>query len=223
MPEERPPAVACAVDGRLVAGVEEQDAGGDQLPLGQRVAVVHDGRQAADQVVARVGAPVREEGPQVVPELDARLDRLARRGLGWVELVHEADVGRPRPQLVAIRLRDPEQLGDDRHRQRLDIVCDEVDLARAADRVEQAVDDRLDAPAHGFDGSRRERLEDQPPEPRVIGWFEVEHARVVEVVERRVPGGWLRAGPSRHGSTGGGRSARDRGRAGGGSRRRGAR
>ena len=133
MPEERPPAVAGAVDRSLVPRVEQQDAGGDQLPLGQRVAVVDDRRQAADEVVAGMSAPVGEKRAQVVAEFDARLDGLARRRLRRVELVHQADVRRPRPQVMAIRLGDPEQLGDDRHRQRFDIVGDEVDLAGARD------------------------------------------------------------------------------------------
>ena len=59
MAEERPPAVAGAVDRRLVTGVEEQHAGRDQLRLGQRVAVVDDRGQGADQVVARPCAAAR--------------------------------------------------------------------------------------------------------------------------------------------------------------------
>ena len=58
--------------------------------------------------------------------------------------------------------------------------------------VEQAVDDRLDPRPHRLDGPRRERLEHEPAQPRVVGRLEVEHARVVELVERRVPGGRLR-------------------------------
>ena len=90
--EQRPPAVAGAVDRRLVPRVEQQDAGRDELLLGQRVAVVDDRGERADQVVARPLRGARPAGPQVIPELDARLDRLARRRLGRVELVHQADV-----------------------------------------------------------------------------------------------------------------------------------
>ena len=58
--------------------------------------------------------------------------------------------------------------------------------------VDQAVDDGLDPRPHRLDGPRRERLEDEPPEPRVIGRLEVEHPGVVELVERGVPGRRLR-------------------------------
>ena len=61
-----------------------------------------------------------------------------------------------------------------------------------ADRVEQAVHDRLDPRPHRLHGPRRERLEHEPPQPRVVGWLEVEHPGVVELVERRVPGRRLR-------------------------------
>ena len=192
--EQRPPAVAGPVDRRLVPGVEQQDAGRDELALGQRVAVVDDRGQPADQVVARPDPPLGEQPAQVVPELDARLDRRARRRLGRVDLVHQAHVARPRPEVVPVRLRDPEQLGDDRHRQRLDVVRDQVDLAGAGARVEQPVDDGLDPRPHRLDRPRRERLEHEPPQPRVIGRLEVEHPGVVELVERRVPG--RRLGPA---------------------------
>ena len=65
-------------------------------------------------------APFGEQVAQVRPELDAGLDRLARRRLGRVQLVHQAEVGRPGSEEVAVRGRDAQQLGDDRHRQRLD-------------------------------------------------------------------------------------------------------
>ena len=107
----------------------------------------------------------------------------------------------------------PEQLGDDRDRQRLGEVGDEIDLARAREVVDQAIDDRLDAAPHRLDGPRRERLEDKPPDPRVVGRLEVEHPGVVELVERGVPG--RRFGPAHLGvaSPDGGRSVPDAGRA----------
>ena len=71
---------------------------------------------------------------------------------------------------------------------------DEVDLPGLAHVVDQAVDDRLDPGPHRLHGPWRERLEDQPPEPRVIGRLEVQHAHVVELVERRMPG--RRLGPA---------------------------
>ena len=37
-----------------------------------------------------------------------------------------------------------------------------------------------------LDRPRRERRQHEPPQPRVIGWLEVEHPGVVELVERGV-------------------------------------
>ena len=65
-------------------GVEEQDAGRDELLLGQRVAVVDDRGQGADQVVAGLLTAFREQdadsrrircspGPPCVPT--SRADR----------------------------------------------------------------------------------------------------------------------------------------------------
>ena len=84
----------------------------------KRVAVVDDRGQGADQVVARPATPFGEQVAQVRPELDARLDGLARGRLRRIQLVHQAEVGRPGSEEVAVRGRDAEQLGDDRHGQR---------------------------------------------------------------------------------------------------------
>ena len=194
MAEERPPAVPRAVDRGLVTRVQEQDAGPDQLGLGQRVAVVDDRGEGADQVVARPAAPFGEQVAQVRPELDAGLDGLARRRLRRVQLVHQAEVGRPGSEEVAVRGRDAQQLGDDRHGQRLHELGDEVGLPGLAHVVDQAVDDGLDPAPHRLHGPWRERLEDQPSEPRVIGRLEIQHAHVVQLVERPMPGG--RLGPA---------------------------
>ena len=56
--KQRPPAVAGDVHGGLVAGVQEQHAGPDQLVLGQAFALVQDLSQRADQVVLRTGPPL---------------------------------------------------------------------------------------------------------------------------------------------------------------------
>ena len=58
--EQREQAVAADVHRRLVPGVEQQDAGGDQLVLGQPVALgVAHGHQVREQVVARAPCVAR--------------------------------------------------------------------------------------------------------------------------------------------------------------------
>ncbi len=202
MPEERPPAVPRAVDRRLVARVEQQHARPDQLPLGQLVAVVDDRRQPADQVVARVRPSLAEQVAKVCRELEARLNGLVRGLVGRVELIHEADVRRPRPKEMAIGLRDPEELGDHGDRQRLGIVGDEVDLAAAAEVIDQTVDDRLDVRPEPLDGPRRERAADETAQPRVVGRLEVQHPGVVRARGTARASRAARDGRTRHASPG---------------------
>ena len=215
MTEQRPPAIPGTVHRRLMPGVQKQHARRDQLLLGQRVAVVDDARKAADQIVARVNPALGEKVAQVGREREAGRHGLAGRLVGRVELVHQADIRRPRPEEVPIGLGDAEQLGDDRDRKRFGVVRDEIDLAAAAEVVDQAVDDRLHLRSERLDGPRREGAADETSEPGVIGRFAVQHARVVELVEGGVPsrrllttefgvGGLVKVGPSQDGGRGAG-------------------
>ena len=61
VPEQRPPAVAGDVHGRLVSRVQQQHAGADQLVFGEPFPVVDHERQLADQVAGRIGAPLSRE------------------------------------------------------------------------------------------------------------------------------------------------------------------
>src|SRR2546430_1941048 len=58
MAQEGQQPVADQVDGRLMAGDEEQDAGGEQLPFAQRVAGFLGGDQQAQEIVLRTPAPL---------------------------------------------------------------------------------------------------------------------------------------------------------------------
>ncbi len=86
-----------------------------------------------------------------------------------------------------------EQVGDDGHRQRFDVLGDQVHFAGALEVVEVPVDERLDPHPEPFDGARRERLEHEPSQPRVVGRLAVEHAVAVQLGERRVPRGRRRS------------------------------
>jgi hypothetical protein len=147
------------------------------------------------------------ESPLRYSELHARGDRHPRVLVARVKLVHAADVGRPRPQERPVAARDAEQLGDHGDRQRL---CDrrqQVELARAGDRIDQVVGELLHRLAHGLDHARRERLRHQSPDPGVVGRLHVEDPvrdQVPEGVERGrrrlashlLVGGHVQVGPT---------------------------
>ena len=84
---------------------------------------------------------------------------------------------------------DAQQLRDDRDRQGLGDVADEVEFAALDRRVEQALDDGLDPRSEILDGARRERLRDEATEAGVIGRLAVEHPVPDQRPERVVPGG----------------------------------
>ena len=54
VPEQRPPSDQRRVHRRLVTGVQEQHARADELVLGEGLALVHDPREAGDEVLAAV-------------------------------------------------------------------------------------------------------------------------------------------------------------------------
>lgn len=119
MAGQRPPPVDRDVDGGLVAGVQHQHAGADQLVLAQGLALVDHLRQRRDEIVAGMGAALAAQRAQVPGELTARTHRVALRLLGRSQLVHLADVRRPPPQVVTVGLGHAEHLRDHRDRQRL--------------------------------------------------------------------------------------------------------
>ncbi len=67
-----------------------------------------------------------------------------------------------------------EQLADDRHRQRVGEIVDDIELALVALGIEQLVDEGDDAVVHGVDASRGELAHHQPPQSVVLGRVEEE-------------------------------------------------
>ena len=113
-----------------MTGVEQQHGRPDQLAFRQPIAPgLDDGGQLAEQVVAWARPSIPDEVPQVRLERGARLGRPALHLGGGVQLEHQGHVGRPRAQQVAIRLGDPEELGDDGDGDELHRVGDQVELA----------------------------------------------------------------------------------------------
>ena len=159
MAEERPPRVGGAVDRRFMTRVEQEDRGPDQLVLGQPVAAGLDDRgQLADQVVAGSTATRPGEIAQIRRECRARVARPVLHVLARVQLEHQGHVGRPRPEQVAVRFGDAEELRDHRHGDELEEVGDQVELANDADAVDHRSDDSLDPRPQRVDRARREGL-----------------------------------------------------------------
>jgi hypothetical protein len=181
--EQLPPADPGEVDGGLVAGVEEQDHGADELVLGELVAAVDHLGEGGDQVVGRPGPPVPRQPAQVLGELGCRPGRDLARVRGRVDLVHAADLGRPGPQQRPVGLGHAQQVADHGHRQRLGQPGDQVASAGLGQPVDQPVD-----PAWTGRGAARpsggERLGHQPAQPGVVGRFAVQHAVADQVPER---------------------------------------
>jgi hypothetical protein len=149
-----------------MSGVQQQHARADQLVLGEPVAFVEHVGECGDQVLARARATLPREHSQILGELDARAHRVALGIDRWVELVQLADVGRPRPQQMTVRLRHAEDLGDHGDGERLGDRRQEVELPGARDRVGEPVGDALhcgrrpstNAGVNAFDTSRRTRV-----------------------------------------------------------------
>src|SRR5262249_45030999 len=84
MLKQRKDRVADEVRRRFVAGKQEQDAHGDQFLVVQPVAIFLDLDQAAEQIIARVRPPGRDELTEVGDQLAltaVRFDKTIDRGL----------------------------------------------------------------------------------------------------------------------------------------------
>jgi hypothetical protein len=141
---------------------------------------------AGDEVVLRPGPALARQRDEVVAELLAGPHGGGGGLLGRVELVHAADVGRPRAQQVPVGLRDAEHLGDHRHGQRLGDGRQQVELPLLERVVDEPVGDLLHRAAQPLDRARGERPADEAPQPRVVGRFDVEHPAADHPPERRV-------------------------------------
>src|SRR5918996_590461 len=180
-----PPAVAGHVHRGLVAGVQQEDAGADHLVLGEAITLVDHLDQATDQVLGRVLAALTDQLAEVIGELHGRRRSRSAVLLGGIQLVHPADLGRPRTEVVAIGLGDAQQLGDHRHRERLGHRGDQIDLAGAEDLLNQPVHQPLDGRPELLDPAGGERLGHQPADAGVVWRLHVEDAVPDQVPERR--------------------------------------
>src|SRR5688500_11180554 len=108
MLQQRENGVADQVHRRLVAGDEQQDAHGEDLALGEPVALLFGGDEAAEQIGTRTLPPLRDEATEVIRQRTAARaaalakSRIAERPEG-VETPGE--IGRPLPELRLVARR----------------------------------------------------------------------------------------------------------------------
>ena len=106
---------------------------------------------------SRGAAPGGDDRLEVAAQLGLRRERRAlilERALA--ERAH--DLVRPVPEAHVVLGRNAEHLGDHAHRQRRGELAHELHRAVRGPRVEQLLQDLLDARAHALDRARRERL-----------------------------------------------------------------
>ena len=161
-----------------MAGDEEQDAGGEQLALGEPVALLLDRDERGEQVRARMPAALGEQRAEVVrdpapADTPALHDRRVGRDADGVEAPD--DVRRPPLDLLVVADRHAQHVADDGHREGIGEIGDHVHPPLRLHAVEQAVHHTLDLLAHALDHPRRERPVDQRPQAGVVGRIAEEH------------------------------------------------
>lgn len=92
---------------------------------------------------------------------------------------------------MPVGLRDPEQLGNDGHRNELEEVRDQIELAKGKGAIDLTINDHLDQRSERFHRAWGEGLEHEPSEPGVIGRLHVNHLNGEEIPERALVG-WRR-------------------------------
>jgi hypothetical protein len=170
--------VADEVGGGLVPGHQEEEQHLEQLGRAElRTIGVRGGHQPADEVAARFGAALLDDGGEIRGHLfeNRLVDLAAAVDGGRTELLHY--LVRPELEARAVRGRDAHDLGDDDDGQRIGERVHDVGLALASDGVEELARDVADAGLEQFHHARGEGLGDEAAEAGVVGRVAAEHAR----------------------------------------------
>ena len=193
MTQERERSVADEIDRRFMAGDQEQHAGREQLVLAELVPRLLGGDEAGEQVGARRGASLGDEGAEILgqgssrPCPTLRHVRFRRQEEG---VQAPRDVQTPLLETLPIRRRDAEHLADHDDRKGIGEVLDEVHPARALHGVEETVDDLLDPGTQHLYDARGERLVDEAAQARVVGRVAHEHRQTHRRRGSTVAGGY---------------------------------
>ena len=146
------------MNGRFVAGVQQEDAGGDQFLFAEPAAIGLGGDELTDQVVAQSAAPLLDIAAQERGEGSGRRHGLVLHRAGAAELIHRDHPMRPIEQLPPHIGGNAKQFGDDDDRDARGELLDKIDLAAGLEAVDQLVGERGDARRRDArHGARRRR------------------------------------------------------------------
>lgn len=174
-----------------MAGDQEQHRRGDDLVVGQAIAVDLARGECSEEIVRGRRAPPGE----VVPHIGS--ERLARRRGAALDfeiaagLVHRDDVVRPRKKRGAIRLGDPHDVADRDQRQRGREAFEELDLAVGREPIHEPVRERLEPWPQPLGHALQERPIDERAKSRVLRRLQLEESVPLVGDERRQVPRWL--------------------------------
>jgi hypothetical protein len=167
--EQRRHAVADQRRRRLVAGDVEGDQLGDQLLVGEALAVDLGLHELGEEVVGRLGPLRLRHGQQVVLHLGQQVHALLVVGGGLGDVEAPGDGVRPLPEARAGFVGHAEHLAEHGDGQRVGEVADQLHAAPVDQLVEGAGHPLLHRGPDAFDGAGGERRLQQAPQAGVVG------------------------------------------------------
>ena len=165
-PQRKHP-VTDQIGGRFVAREQQQHHERDQLLFAQRIGLVAGHHQSADQVAARTASALFDLLDEICPQRIEGLDDMDRHFDSRCDHVGFYHAVGPPLELLVIVARHPKHLRDHHHRQRIRQVRHHLEIAFARSALEQRRREFADARFKILDPGRRERLADQPAQPRM--------------------------------------------------------
>lgn len=191
--QQRDGAVADEVHGGLEPGDEDEQRGGDELALGEPVAVFPGGDEGGQQAVVGVSPALFREVAQVGGQCELRREALVPGGPGGLRVEGGGGLVAPGAELRLVFRRDAEQVADHRYRERERERVDEVELSGPG-RVQQPSGLGTDPRFQGGGCLGGERAGHEPADAGVVGRVEGEQVGVGVVPRRAVAGLVDRAG-----------------------------
>ncbi len=199
MRRQHPHTAGDRLAGRLLAAAEEQQEQAEHRLIVEHVAVAGaGGHERRDHVVAGVGAAGCDERQEQLADALVALRRRARE----LDLRVADHLLLPVEEHVPAVLRDADDVGDHRGRQRSGERVEDLDPAAVGEPVDQRASDVADRIGATLDGVRREPAADDAPVARVERRvdvlqlvLEIGHVRVEQLVDASRTLGVRRSGP----------------------------
>ena len=182
--EESLDAVAEGVNGGFVAGIEEEDGGGDEFVVGEGGVIVITSRdELGEKVPGGMSAAFFEEVAHVSAEREGCGYGTILNGTVATGLIHGDHVMGPREDLRGHVGRDAEEVGDDHDGDGFGKGCEEVGGAGGFELVDEVVGEGFDWRAEAFDLAGEEGRVDEAAEAGVDGRLEFEEGVFFECLE----------------------------------------